>query len=136
MIAWLQTSGLLAQMSHWERLGDGLHRRSSRTPLSDMLPYLIGMVVIGLGIAMVVAIVRRNDMSQSCNDSGKLFRELSRAHGLNFFNQRLLRRLAAGVGLECATEVFLTPSAFNAQTLPAQLQADAARIQALRNRLF
>ncbi len=136
MIVSLQISGLLAQMSRWQHLGDGLHRRGSRATLGDMLPYLIGLVVVGIGVAIVMAIMRRNDMSQPCNDSGKMFRELSRAHGLGFSSRRLLSRLAKAVGLKHPAEVFLTPNAFNAQTLPPQLQAEAVRIESLRKRLF
>ena len=50
--------------------------------------------------------------------------------------ERLLKRLAVCRSLRQPAEVFVTPSAFDATTLPHQLQADAARLRELRARLF
>lgn len=127
---------LLAQFSRWQRLGDGLHRSHDRVGFSELLPYLIGMAVIGIGIAVFVKIRRDNDLSQPCNDPQKLFRELSRAHGLDRSSQRLLRQLAADFGLEQPAEVFVTPSIFQTDQLPEQLHSDAVQLQKLRERLF
>ncbi len=136
MNAWLHNSGLLAQYSKWQRLGDGLRRSRGRMDFADMLPYILGLAVLAIGIAIAAAIVKRNDMSQPCNDPKKLFRELCRAHGLDFSSRRLLHQLASAYQLHQPAEVFLTPSAFQADRLPPQLQAQAGRLQQLHDRLF
>lgn len=127
---------LLAQLSRWERMGDGLHRSHGRVGLSDLIPYIVGLAVVGVGIAVVVKLVRDNDLTQPCDDPQKLFRELSRAHGLDRVSQRLLRELAAAFGMAQPAEVFLTPSVFEPQQLPEQLREEASRFQELRQRLF
>ena len=132
----LLANGLLAQYSRWKRLGDGLHRSHGRMEFSDLLPYLIVLAVLGIGIAVVVAIMKYNDLSKPCDDPQKLFRELSWAHGLDRGSQRLLRQLATAAGLGQPAEIFLTPSAFEANQLPAQLQVEQQRVLELRKRLF
>ncbi len=132
----LLANGLLAQFSKWQRLGDGLHRSRGRVEFADMLPYLIGMAVLGAGIAAVVAYLKYNDLSKPCDDPQKLFRELCRAHGLDRGSQRLLRQLATSLGLTQPAEVFLTPSALEVKQLPKQLHAEEARIRELREQLF
>jgi len=102
----------------------------------DMLPYFIGFALLGIGIAIVVKIVKYNDLSQPCDDPQKLFRELCRAHGLDRASCRLLRQLASLTGLPQPVEVFLTPAVFEANQLPEQLRAKQKRVMELRERLF
>jgi len=103
---------------------------------ADLLPFGIGLALLAMGVAIVVAIVKRNDMSQPCDDPKKLFRELCRAHGLDFASRRLLYRLATAHQLAQPAEVFLTPAMFQADQLPPQLRAQAGQLQRLRQRLF
>ncbi len=132
----LLATNLLAQYSRWQRLGDGLHRSRGRMDFMEMLPYLIGLVVIGAGIAAVVAYIKHNDFSKPCNDPSRLFRELCKAHGLDRGNRKLLQQLAAQTGLAEAADVFLTPAVFDAGQLPEQLRAEGERVQELRGQLF
>lgn len=127
---------ILAQVSRWERLGDGLHRSRGQTQLADLLPFGIAAAVIGIAVAIVIAIKKRNDFSKPCNDPQKLFRELCRAHKLNRVSQNLLQQLATTFQLDQPAEIFLQPALFNAEHLPQHLQAEAARLQELRQRLF
>jgi len=137
MTSWLHTTALLAaQHSHWRRLGDGLYRSKSRPEFADFLPYLIFAAVLAAVIAVVVLIIKRNDMSESCNDPQKLFRELSRAHRLGRANRRLLSQLATARKLRQPAEVFLSPAAFELSSLPPQLRSQQPRLEKLRERLF
>ncbi|NOY30361.1 MAG: hypothetical protein GXP28_09350 [Planctomycetes bacterium] len=129
-------TNLLAQYSRWERLGDGLHRSRGRLDLMEVLPYLIGLLVLGAVVAAVLAYFKYNDLSKPCNDPNRLFRELCRAHGLDRASQKLLWQLASLTKLPQPAEVFLTPAVFEANQLPEQLCAEQERVRELRERLF
>ena len=126
MIAFFCNLALLAQMSHWQRLGDGL-RGSGRVDFTDMLPYMIGLAVGALGIWAVVQWKKRNDTSQPCDDPWKLFRELCQVHGLSSSDGRLLQKLVEAQKLEQPAEIFVTPQAF---------ESDDHQLRDLRARLF
>ncbi|NOY43494.1 MAG: hypothetical protein GXP26_16870 [Planctomycetes bacterium] len=132
----LYAQNLLAQFSNWERLGDGLHGSRGRANLVEVLPYLIGLALVAAIIFAVVKYIKYNDLSKPCDDPQKLFREISKAHGLDRSSQRLLRQLADALGYVQPAEVFVTPSAFEANQLPEELRDEEARIRELRERLF
>ncbi|MCG8451181.1 MAG: hypothetical protein MI725_16555 [Pirellulales bacterium] len=127
---------LLAQLSRWQRLGDGLHRSRGRTDLADLLPFGIVLAAIGIAVVIGLAIKKRNDYSTSCDDPQKLFRELSRAHKLDLRNQRFLLQLASAFRIEQPAEIFLLPTLFDPKHLPQHLQGEKARLQKLRRKLF
>ena len=134
----LQTTGLelLAQLSRWQRLGDGLRHSRSTVELADLVPYLIAAIVIGMGAWAVRYWIRRNDTSLVCNDPCKLFRELCLAHNLSSTDQRLLRKLGDASNLQHPADVFLTPSVFEQSNLPPALQPQQRAVQSLQKRLF
>ncbi|MCH7752164.1 MAG: hypothetical protein IH898_08430 [Planctomycetes bacterium] len=125
---------LLAQYSKWRRLGDGVRR--SRVELSELMPFFIVMVVIGIAIAVGVQIYKRYDYSKPCDDPLKLFRQLCAAHKLNFSSRRLLLQLATALEMPQPAALFVTPAAFRRSELPPQLQGEAERIKKLAHRLF
>jgi len=90
----LHATTLLAQISKWERLGDGLHRSRGKMGFADLLPYFIGLAVIGTAIAVIVYLIKQNDFSKPCDDPKKLFRQLCRQHLLDRGSSRLLSQLA------------------------------------------
>ncbi len=127
---------LFAQVSKWSRLGDGLHRSRGRIDLADLIPLAIALVIVAITCACIVVIKKRNDFSKPCNDSQKLFRELSKAHHLNRGNQRLLRELAEAFQLDQPVEVFLQPALFEACHLPQHMQSERDRLTELQQKLF
>ena len=127
---------ILAQVSRWERLGDGLHRSRSKANLIDLLPVVIILALVGVGIAVYLKLKQRNDFKQPCNDPQKLFRELSIAHALDRSSQKLLLNLATEAGLEQPAEVFLRPALFDLEGLPQQLHAQQSHFQTLKEKLF
>jgi len=126
--------GLLAQMSRWQRLGDGLRGPGTRIELSEVLSFGLGLVLVGVIVWIVFYWRKRNDMSQRCDDPRKLFRELCQHHGLNRADRRLLQKLAAIKQLRQPAELFVTPSVFDLAELPVDL--DEQKLHALRTRLF
>ena len=132
----LLTYLLFAQISRWQRLGDGLHRGRGRMDPMDFLPLAAALVLFAIVMAIVVKVRKRNDMSQPCDDPDKLFRELSLAHKLDRGSQKLLRRLADALQLAQPAEVFLQPAHFQSAQIPTALRNEAAEIEALGKRLF
>ncbi len=127
---------LLAQISKWRHLGDGLHRSRGRVELVDLLPYILAALLLTAILFALSMYHKRNDFSQPGNDPDKLFRELSRAHNLDFSSRRLLRELALAYQLEQPAEVFLQPAALRPDRLPDYLLSKQAEVRALQQQLF
>jgi len=125
---------LLAQLSRWQRMGDGLHGPGTRIELREVLFFCLGLALFGLIVWLLLGWRRWNDMSQRCDDPWKLFRQLCQHHGLNRADRRLLQQLATARQLRQPAELFVTPSAFNPANLPAKLKEQ--KLRNLRARLF
>ncbi|NOZ39824.1 MAG: hypothetical protein GXP24_06310 [Planctomycetes bacterium] len=130
------TGILFAQISNWQRLGDGLHRSRRQMDLMELLPLALGLVVVAIVITIVVKVRKRNDMTQRCDDPNKLFRELSLAHNLDRASRNLLWRLAEALQLAQPAEVFLQPAHFQGDRIPQELRDEEAELQELLERLF
>ncbi len=126
---------LFAQVSRWQRLGDGLHNGRGRLEIAEFWPLLIVLALAAIAIAVIVKVRKRNDMTEHCDDPEKLFRELSQAHGLDRQSRKLLWKLADKSNLAQPGEVFLRPGIFQAE-LPVDLREQEAAYQALQQRLF
>ncbi len=127
---------LFAQISRWQRMGDGLHRGRGRLDLMELLPLVIALAVVAIVITLVVKVRKRNDMTEPCDDPDKLFRELSLAHGLDRASQKLLRRLAEALQLAQPAEVFLQPAFFQAGRIPQELLGEEVELEELQEQLF
>ena len=132
----VSTLMLLAQLSKWQRLGDGLHRSGPRTELTDLLPLAIAVVVVGIVAFVAVQLYKRQDFSKPCDDAQKMFRQLCAAHKLDFGSRRLLQKLATSLEIANPAALFVTPSAFRESTLPESLRGEQARLLNLARRLF
>ena len=132
----LITWGLLAQISKWSRLGDGIHRSKGRVELVDLIPFAIAILAIALVTAIFIYYKKRNDFSKPCNDPQKLFRELSGAHKLDRGSQNLLMQLATTFQLDQPAEIFLQPGLFEVDQLPEHLRAEKAQFARLEKQLF
>ena len=124
----------LAQMSRWQRMGDGLRGPGTRIELSAVLFYGLGLILVGMIVWLVLRWRKWNDMNQRCDDPWKLFRELCQHHGLDRADRRLLHKLVATRQLQQPAELFVTPSAFDPANLPADLNGQ--KLRNLRARLF
>jgi hypothetical protein len=104
----------------------------------------VDQMILITALAMLAAVVlliwlrdgRRPQRHFVSNSAAQLFRELCRAHGLNFSSRRLLKRLAAARGLASPAVLFVEPRHFDAAKLPACLQPAANDLHHLRARLF
>ena len=136
MNAYFSGLTLLAQLSNWQRLGDGLHKSGSRTELADLIPIAIVLGVLAIVGYAAVKFYKRNDFSKPCNDANKLFRQLCFVHGLNGSSRRLLVQLADAWEMQNPATLFITPSAFRASELPDWLKGEAESIKQLAKKLF
>jgi len=127
---------LFAQYSNWQRMGDGLYRGRGATEQGEWVLYLFAAVLLAIVGAIIYAHRRANELTQPCDDPGKLFQELCRAHQIDRRSKRLLKHLAECRALSQPAEVFVTPSAFEPGDLPLPLQAKASQLRELRQRLF
>ncbi len=136
MMMSLPLHGLFAQVSKWERLGDGLHRNRGQIDWIDFLPLAIVVAVVVIAFTALAKLRQRNDMTTPCYDSNKLFREVCLAHSLDRGSRKLLWRLAQAAQLAQPAEVFLRPSLFQPGRIPSELTNSAGDLEALRTRLF
>jgi hypothetical protein len=125
---------LLAQLSRWKRMGDGLRGPGTRIEMSEVLFFSLGLALIGVIVWLVARWRKRNDMSQRCDDPWKLFRELCQRHDLNRADRRLLQNLVVARRLQQPAELFVTPAAFDPVNLPDNLNEQ--NLRNLRSRLF
>lgn len=79
---------------------------------------------------------RRSEGERTYTHAHRLFYELCRAHGLDAYSRRLLRRLASHARTAQPARVFVEPQWFDAAALPPSLAAEQARLEQLRSRLF
>ncbi len=123
----MSSNCLLAQLSRWQRMGDGLRGPGTRIELSEILTYSIVLALVGMLIWAALRLRKRNDMNQRCDDPWKLFRELCQHHGLDRFERRLLKKLVSARQLQQPAELFVTPSVFDPAGLPSDLNEDKVR---------
>jgi hypothetical protein len=126
---------LLAQVTR-EQFGRGFRGATSQLSWFDVVPYVVGAVLIGVVTAAYSHHKRRNDMTERCDDPHKLFRELCQAHQLDRPSRRLLLQLAAGLNFAQPAQVFVSPSAFEAVRVPAALRGRVDELKRIRERLF
>jgi hypothetical protein len=129
-------SALAAACSLLAEIGDNFPDSGKRLTWSDLWPYGIAAVVAAIAVFAYVQIRKRNDMTLRCDDPQRLFRELCRAHKLGRGSARLLSQLATASQLAQPAQIFLTPAAFDAKSLPASLRPRAAEFKRLQKELF
>jgi len=107
----------------------------SRFELDDLVTGLLLLGACSLGIFLLSRFANQ-DRRRSFNRPRALFRELCKAHGLDFASRRLLARLARSQKLKHPARLFLEPARFEPPNLSPELAAKAAELRALRDRLF
>jgi hypothetical protein len=98
---------------------------------------LIGALALLLVIVVTSYVVAKRKRSEFlCNSPKRLFHDLCRAHRLHMRNRHLLKKLAAGRGVENPAELFVDPKYFDSADLPQGLQSAAHQLRQLRHTLF
>ena len=95
-----------------------------------------GLIVVCVVLLLVGRYARRFENLKSYDNPPELFRELCRAHELNWSTRRLLKRLAAEWELTSPALLFVEPERFNTARLPAEWREHAPQLEHLRKQLF
>ena len=122
--------------STWQQLGGGLRGRRAKVDASDMLTLATVIVCAAVGIWLLSRWMSRNDTTRTYNSPRALFRDLSKAHGLDFSSRRLLMRLSRWQRLAQPARLFLEPDRFLAANVGPFLSSQQPRLDAIRDRVF
>ena len=126
---------LVADRSVFRDLGSGFRTKRDTFAPSDLIPWVVVTVIVLAALGIISRVIARRE-KQAFDTPRALFRELARAHGLDFASRRLLKRIARTAGLKQPAWVFLEPRCFEPKGLPQDLQAQWPQIEALRARIF
>ncbi len=132
----LQTLLLLARTRDLRGFSEGFRSRSVDDNAFEVLLVAGGLVLVCIVLILVGRYFRRFENLKSYNSPPELFRELCRAHGLNWSSRRLLKRLAAEWQLPSPALLFVEPERFDTARLSAKWRDDEDRLEHLRERLF
>jgi hypothetical protein len=127
---------LLARTRDLRGFSEGFRSRSVDDNAFEVFLVAGGLVFACIVLLLVGRYARRFENLKSYDSPPELFRELCRAHGLNWSNRRLLKRLATEWELPSAAQLFVDPERFNTARLPASWREQADRLESLRERLF
>lgn len=127
---------LLARTHDLRGFSEGFRSRSIEDNAVSTLIVTGVLMVICIGLMLAGRYARRFESLKSYDNSPELFRELCRAHALNWSSRRLLKRLAAEWDLSSPALLFVEPERFNTSRLPAEWRENAARLEQLRKQLF
>ena len=121
---------LLAERTQHASMGRRV--RQSTIDVQDLM-LCAAWLAAGALIVYGVMFIRSWRSRYHATHASGVFRELCRAHGLNWHDRRLLHALARAQQLETPAQLFVEPQRFAWEKAGSSLQQ---RIAALRQRLF
>jgi hypothetical protein len=127
---------LLARTHDLRGFSEGFRSRSVEDNAFEVFLVVGGLVLLCVVLLVVGRYARRFENLKSYDSPPELFRELCRAHGLNWSSRRLLKRLAAEWELASRSQLFVEPERFDTARLPADWRGDKDHLETLRKRLF
>lgn len=119
-----------------EHLFVQFRQRSDRVDAQYVLAGLAVLVAVLVGFWVLSRLVSRDERRQAYDSAGRLFLALCKAHRLAWSERWLLWRVARFHGLRDPARLFLEPALLEAQGLSRGLAAKAARLRAVRARVF
>ena len=120
--------------SRWDDIASGMKPRAMAT--GDLLWVIGVLLTAGLLLWLVLKWLSGRDKGELLNSPFRLFVELCRGHKLTWREGWLLWQVAAAQRLRQPAMLFLEPERLNPVNLPDKLQAKAAVLDGLRERLF
>jgi len=116
-------------------LGNGFREKHARYSTEGVVLVMLGVIALlllaWLGTHVICRLVRRLRSGR-----GWLFLRLCQAHGLKWSDCWFLWRLTRFQPLRDPARLFVNPDGWSPAQLDPQLSVDAARLTALRSRLF
>jgi hypothetical protein len=112
--------------------------RSRNTPWISEDGWLIIAIIVGgvLAALLLAKWMARHDTTRRIYSPRALFRQLCKAHNLDWSSRRLLKRIAQSHGLAHPARLFLEPQRFALESLAPELADRAEQIEYLREQLF
>jgi hypothetical protein len=129
-----QTPALLAEQSRFMHMGRRFRHGGSNIDLNQLLLLLVACLLVAVAIWALSRFLIYCESRTYCSQRA-LFRELCRAHKLNWSSRRLLWQLVRWHRLACPAEVFVNPRRFDTQQLTGGLAARQHQITQLRDRV-
>jgi hypothetical protein len=136
MFALIDQLLLLARRQDLRGMSEGFRSRSMGDNAAEVAVVAGVLVVICIVLLLIGRYARRFENVKSYDSPAELFRELCRAHGLDWPTRRLLKRLAAEWDLAHPASLFVEPERFNPAILPATWNQHADELERLRAKLF
>lgn len=132
----LLLADVLTPSDVFDALGSGFRGERAQISTSELVQFLVLVVLVGVGGWVLSRYVAGQETLRRCNHTGKLFRELCRAHGLGWRESWLLAELAKARGCHQASEIFLQPAHFRQEGLDGAWEARLPRLAELARHLF
>lgn len=126
---------LLAEAGRIENMGRKF-RGGEKLKAIDLLIWLLVLSGMVLGFWLLSLLKDRQDSVRRVNSPRKLYHELCKLHGLNYFQRRLLRQIARWQRLTQPTKLFLEPERLEAHNLSPRLRARWGEIASIGRKLF
>ena len=134
-ICWLDRFGLIAGQGRFVHMGRRFRRGGSNVDPVDLLMVLFFCALAGFaiwGLAQYAAYRQRRGI----NNQRALFRELCRAHGVDWSGRRMLWRLARQHRLTRPADLFVDPRQLDPPGESGSVSADGVGYARWRQRLF
>ncbi len=135
MIAMYDGMALLADQGRLNEMGRHFRQGGGGVSFAQMLIFVLVLVGIGVAIWLLGRFVSSRER-RGYYDAHALFRELCRAHGLDFRSRRLLRRVAQRQQLALPARLFVEPQRFDAAIYDSDLAEHREQLEQLRTKLI
>lgn len=127
--------GLVAQ-SPLRSMSSKFRDGSAGFGIEDAVAGLFLLAGVSLLIFLLSRLRARQEKGDPYHNPWALFRELSKAHGLDRRERRLLKRLAADQNLAQPGLLFVDPTCFADDNLPPALRDEQEALEGIAARLF
>ena len=134
--SWIGSALLWADMELFRSLGSGFRGKRAHFSSDDL--YAFVGIVVGCVIAAVVLskLLARQERQRSFHSPWALFRQLCKAHALDWRTCWLLWKIARAHQLAHPARLFLEPERFDLVGLGPDFASQADQIEELREQLF
>jgi hypothetical protein len=136
MSGWLADAVLLADQERFRTLGENLRQRRAGLSLTELLLAVACLAALLLAVWIAAHLLSRHQRERVIHHPRKLFRALSRAHAIGFWNRRTLWQLAQSADLSQPAMIFVRPDLLEARLQSVSNRRQQARYAQLRDKLF
>jgi hypothetical protein len=126
---------LIADATRYESMSRRFRPGGNSIEISEVALWLF--LLAGIVTAVWLSHKLAGHVIRSTHHSlSRLFHDLCAAHGVNWWQRRLLHQLARACNLPHPVHLFLRPACFDSRNLPANLAGHQRQFAALQESLF